>query len=278
MRDAAVGFQCPECVKQGAKETRSGRTTYGGTRSGDPRITSMVLIGLNVIVWLLIRATGGGGSALVNRIALMPTGKCVPDNDHGSYFPDIASAATCPPPGYAAHWVPGVADGAPWQLLTSVFTHIDPLHIAFNMLALWFLGPALEAAVGRLRFLTIYLGSGLVGSVAVLLLADAGSMTAGASGSIFGLLAAHLIIGRKVGADLSQLMLWIGLNVLITVLNTDSISWQGHLGGFVGGALLTAGIVHAPRGSQRGTWQLALVLLVMILAGIAAVLRINALA
>lgn len=268
MRDASVGFQCPECVQQGARETRSGRATYGGTRSANPSLTAYVLIALNALVWLAIMATGQRDSDLVNRLALLSSGKCVPDDQPSAYYPLITSEAVCQQGPDGVHWVDGVADGAWWQLMTSTFTHVEVWHIGFNMLALWFLGPALEAAVGRARFLAIYLGSGLTGSVLVYLLADLSASTAGASGSIFGLLAAHLVVGRKVGADLSQLGLWIGLNVLITVLNRDSISWQGHLGGFVGGALLTAVIVHAPRGERRTLVQ-AIGVAVVVLASVA---------
>ncbi|WP_235735684.1 rhomboid family intramembrane serine protease [Nocardioides alcanivorans] len=276
MRDAAVGFQCPDCVTKGAKETRSGRAAYGGTRSADPRLTSMVLIGICVVIWGAIRATGGSASELINRLSLMPVGKCVPDSDPGMYFPGIPEA-TCSNVDQAAHWVPGVADGAPWLLVTNMFTHVEVFHILFNMMALWFLGPMLEAAVGRVRFLAIYLGSGLVASVTVLVLASPSSITLGASGAICGLLAGHLIVGRKVGADLQQLMLWIGLMVLTTIMWSSSISWQGHLGGFVGGTLLTTGIVYAPRGPRRSLVQWSAVLAVLLVAAVIGVLRVNAL-
>ncbi len=77
MRPAAVGFQCPECVKEGAKTTRSGRTAYGGLRPTDASLTSMVLIALNVAVWIAIIATGGNSSRLVDWLALSPRGFCV---------------------------------------------------------------------------------------------------------------------------------------------------------------------------------------------------------
>src|SRR5690606_13491111 len=95
MRDANVGFQCPECVSRGAKETRSGRATYGGARSGDPRITSMVLIGLNALVWLAIQATGGSSSWLISKLALMPVGKCMVEDGGGAFYPMVSSAAGC---------------------------------------------------------------------------------------------------------------------------------------------------------------------------------------
>ena len=238
MRQAAVGFQCPSCVNEGARTTRSGRTTYGGLRSDNPALTSQLLIAVNVVVWLLLMATGGSRSPLLERLALIPKGG-VYQNVDGSLVR-----------------IDGVADGAYWQLVTSMFTHVDIWHIGFNMFALWFLGPQLEAAVGRARFLALYLVSGLAGSVLVYWLAPVHSPTVGASGAIFGLLGGLLVLALKVHADISQLLLWIGLNFVITFLGRSFISWQGHLGGFLGGALIALVLVYSPRG-HRGIWQAA---------------------
>ena len=236
MRPASVGFQCPECVSEGARSTRSGRTAYGGRRSGNPARTSQVLIAINVAVWLLITVTGGPGSPWVDRLALLPQG--------GLFrFPDGS-----------LHQISGVANGAPWQLLTSMFTHVEIWHIGFNMLALWFLGPQLEAAVGRARFLALYLFSGLVGSLFVYWFSPLHVPTIGASGAIFGLMGGLLVIALKVKADVRQLLMWIGLNFLITVVGRGFISWQGHLGGFLGGVLIGAIIAYAPR-TKRAAWQ-----------------------
>jgi membrane associated rhomboid family serine protease len=124
------------------------------------------------------------------------------------------------------------------------------------MLALWFLGPHLESALGRARFLTLYLLSGLAGSALVYWLADVNGFTLGASGAIFGLMGGLLVVALKVRGDVSQLLMWIGLNFVITVLGRGFISWQGHLGGFVGGAVIAAILVYAPR-TQRLVWQVA---------------------
>ncbi|CAM3499231.1 rhomboid family intramembrane serine protease [Nocardioides dubius] len=277
MNDAAVGFQCSDCVRQGAKETRSGRAAYGGQRSADPRLTTYVLIGLNALVWLLVAATGGGRSEWINRLALLPTGRCVPTDQPGSYFP-AATQADCVAGnerlfgGLDITWIPGVAEGAWWQLFTSMFAHVEPWHLAMNMLALWFLGPQLEAALGRVRFLAVFLGSGLAGSVLVYWLSDAGSSTLGASGCVFGLLAAYLVVGRKVGADLTPILGWVGINVAITVFGRDYISWQGHLGGFIGGAIVTAMIVYAPR-ERRTLWQVVGLVAFVVACAVAIMLR-----
>ena len=146
MRDAAVGFQCPSCVAEGTKATRSGRTAYGGRRSGNPALTSLVLIGINVAVWLAITLTGGRASPLADSLALLVGSRCDPTGQAGTYT-GAPTEQICEQ-ALGGTWVTGAADGATWQLLTSMFTHVELLHLAANMLALWFLGPQLEAAVG----------------------------------------------------------------------------------------------------------------------------------
>jgi membrane associated rhomboid family serine protease len=138
-----------------------------------------------------------------------------------------------------------------------MFTHVAPIHIGFNMLALWVLGPQLELALGRVRFLALYLLSGLAGSALVYWSAAAGLPTLGASGAIFGLMAALLILAIKVRGDVQTLLFWIGINAAITVVGRGFISWQAHLGGFLGGLALMAIIVFSPKGPHRARWQLA---------------------
>jgi membrane associated rhomboid family serine protease len=254
MQPAAVGFQCPSCVREGAKGTRSARTAYGGERSANPALTSQVLVALNVLVWLLIQVTGGRRSSLVDELALTPLG--------GVFSLRDGSLLT----------ITGVSD-APWQLLTSVFTHVSLIHIGFNMLVLWSLGPQLELAVGRLRFLAIYLLSGLAGSAAVLWLSASTSTTLGASGAIFGMLGALLVIAVKVRGDVRGIATWIAINLVITFVLPLNISWQGHLGGLAGGLLVGAAIVYAPR-ERRFLWQLAGAGAVAVLVALATVVRV----
>lgn len=254
MRDASVGFQCPGCVAEGAKTTRSGRTAYGGLRPTNPGLTSIVIIAINAAVWLLLATTGGQRSEWYARLALLPTGRCIPAGSPDQYFPHLSETA-CLVSGNRT-WIEGVSDGAYWQLLSSAFTHVDLWHIGFNMLALWFLGPQLEQAVGRTRFLALYLISALAGSTLVYWLADPAGSTIGASGAVFGLMGALLVIAFKVGGNLQPILSWIGINFLITLVGRGFISWQGHLGGFLGGVLIAAVIVYAPR-ARRTTWQAA---------------------
>ena len=254
MRPAAVGFQCPSCVKEGSRTTRSARTAYGGQHSANPALTSQVLIAINVGVWLAILATGWSQSWLIDRLALLPV------------------TATSGRTGELVV-VTGVADGAPWLLLTSMFTHIAVWHIGFNMLALWTLGPQLELTVGRVRFLALYLVSGLAGSAAVLWLDGSRSQTFGASGAVFGLMGALLVIAVKVGGDVRGMLTWIGINAAITLFFVNNISWQGHLGGFVGGLLIGIALAYAPR-QGRAMWQALGIGGVAVLVLVATVIRI----
>ncbi len=275
MRDAAVGFQCPNCVAEGAKTTRSGRTAYGGVRSANPGLTSLVLIGMNAAVWLAILATGWRESSLVNRLAMIPGGRCVPSDQPGRVYSTVDSPAICDQiPG--ARWTDGVGEGAYWQLLTSAFTHVEIWHIGFNMLALWFLGPQLEMVLGRARFLALYLISAVSGSALVYWAAGENSAHLGASGAIFGLVGALLVVGHKVGGDLRGILGWLAAMALISVVFRSYISWQGHLGGFVGGFLVAAVLVYAPR-RRRAMIQVAGMTLIALAVAAAIVTRTVAL-
>ena len=259
MRQAAVGFQCPECVREGAKTVRQPRTAYGGRPVGDALVTQ-VLIGINVVVFVLLLVTGGRGSDLLPQLWLSPTRLCEPDGIGG-----------------CGALLPGVADGAVWQLVTSFFTHVQLWHIGFNMLALYVLGPQLEGLLGRVRFLALYLLSGLFGSLAVYWLSPVNQPTVGASGAIFGLMGALLVMAVKHRANVQALLGLLAVNAVITVIGAGYISWQGHLGGFVGGLLLATVLVYAPR-RGRTLWQAAGLGLVAAVTVAGIVLRTLALA
>ncbi|MEN0069956.1 MAG: rhomboid family intramembrane serine protease, partial [Propionicimonas sp.] len=252
MVPAAVGFQCPECVADGMRSTRQNQGPYGGERSKNPAFTTLVLIAANAAVWLLITLTGGALSPWAFRLGLRPEGMCLLADGSGRYFPGVG-ADTCAAYGGAATWLPGVADGAWWQPLTSAFTHVELMHIGFNMVALWFLGPQLERVIGRPRFLSLYLLSALAGSAAVMWLSNPSSSTVGASGAVFGLMGALLVLVLKVGGNVQSVLVWLGLNVAFTFIGVG-ISWQGHLGGLLGGAAIAAIIAYAPR-QNRATLQ-----------------------
>lgn len=259
MIPGAVGFQCPLCVQTGIRQTRQAELPYGGTRSRQPELTSWGLIGLNLAVWLLILATGSSASPLLHQLALQVEGMCVVDN----LYVVSAEAAQCS--GAGGQWWPGVASGGWWQILTSAFVHLQLMHLGFNMLALYFLGPQLERILGRARFLALYLISAITGSTLVMWLSEPHVTTLGASGAIFGMMAALLLLAWRLGGNYQQILIWIGINIAITIFGAGSISWQGHLGGFLGGLGVTAALVFLPKKHRRLQWPLiALVTLVCV--------------
>jgi membrane associated rhomboid family serine protease len=129
-----------------------------------------------------------------------------------------------------------IAAGDWWTLLTSGFLHDGPFHLLSNMLALWILGSLLEPVMGHVRFGIVYFVSLFCGSLGVLLMSQGESV--GASGAVFGLLGAALIVARHRGLNLMQsgLGLWLGLNLLIT-FTIPGISIGAHIGGLIGGAV-----------------------------------------
>lgn len=147
------------------------------------------------------------------------------------------------------------ADGVPyepWRMITAMFAHSTgsggffgslPLHLALNMFTLWIFGQVLETTLGRARYFALYMLSGLSGSIGVFLwaLMDPNAIPSamvGASGAIFGLMAAYVVIQRRMGANMSGLLTLIGINLVIGFLPGSGISWQAHLGGLIGGAIV----------------------------------------
>ena len=245
MRQASVGFQCPECVAQGARGVRPARTYAGGLVPARPGAASMVLIGINVAVFVAILATGGRASPIA---------------EHGGLIGDL-------PPRFG--FVETVSDGAYWRLLTAAFVHVQFLHILLNMYALAIFGPMLEQLLGRLRFVALYLTGALVASVVVYWLAP-GAFTIGASGAIFALFGAALVLLLRRGQDISGLLLLLALNVFITFA-WPNISWQGHLGGLAGGLLFGFVFGYAPRRHRSAVQAsaFAVVLVALVVATLA---------
>ncbi|HET6635431.1 MAG TPA: rhomboid family intramembrane serine protease [Streptomyces sp.] len=226
MIQASVGFQCPECVRTGsgtghAPRASRPRTLAGAFPAGDPRLVTKILIGLNVAVFILVRVVG---ERLTNDLAM------VAQFPHSAVFPPTE----------------GVAEGEWYRLVTSVFLHWQPWHIILNMLALWFLGPPLESALGRLRFTGLYLLSGLGGSALSYLLADPAQGSLGASGAIFGLFGATAVLVRRLRYDMRPIIILLVINLVFT-FTWSNIAWQAHIGGLVVGAGIAYAMVHAPR-------------------------------
>lgn len=164
------------------------------------------------------------------------------------YLVGVAQGAGINDPGgslYQKLWLygPWVKDGDWWRLITAAFLHASVLHILFNMLALWWIGGPIESVIGRWRYLALYLVAGLTGSAGALL-AKPDAVTVGASGAIFGLLGAMLIVQwQATGSIAGPALTLIVINLAITFA-IPGISYGGHLGGLVGGILGTLALTR----------------------------------
>lgn len=219
---APVGMHCVDCVAEGARTTRTTRTAFGAPDRGSTvPVVTLSLIGINVVVFVLTAVSAG--SAWTNYLS----------------------------PWVEATWlVPAeVAQGQWWRLVTAGFLHIGPLHVAFNMIALWVLGRDLELVLGRLRFVLVYAVALLGGSAAIVLLGDPGRPVAGASGAVFGLMGALAVVVRRVRLSPAPVMTTIAINVVLT-FTIPGLSVLGHLGGLVTGAAVAAVYVYGPARSR----------------------------
>jgi len=203
----------------------------------NPTATSIVLIVINVVIWGIIQTSGFVHlqRKVISFLALSPQGQCLSESSQDHWYPDLYQSQCASYPD--GQWASGVAEGGWWQILTSMFTHISLMHLAMTCLTLWFLGPPLESMIGRTRFLMTYLLAGTCGGLAVMWLSPPQSSTVGGSGSLFGLMGALLVMLLLRKSDVRQIAMWLGINIVIT-FTAANISWQGHLGGLVGGALL----------------------------------------
>lgn len=234
MHSAAVGFQCPECVTEGTKAIRTARTTFGGTARPDgPPVVTYVLIALNVLVFLAAYASGTVPGS--NALTVL----------HERFANLAVPAVLVQPDGSVASFA-GVSGGEYYRLLTAMFFHFGFAHIAFNMLALFSLGPRLEELFGRGRFLALYLGAGFTGNVCTYVLGSPGGFAAGASTAIFGLFGGYFVVAKRMRADTSQIVGLLAINLVITFV-VPNIDWRGHLGGLAGGGLIALALVYAPR-------------------------------
>ena len=224
MTFAPVGIRCPEHANIGAPKGQARRTVrqvqFRATRSGAP--ATVALIAINVLVYVVTMAQGAG----IN-------------NPGGSLFENM--------------WLTGIQvhEGDWYRLATVMFLHGSILHLAFNMFALYWLGTAVEQALGTVRFLLVYFAAGLAGSAGALLLTNPLQVTVGASGAIFGIMGALLVLEYlATGSFAGQAMSMIVLNLVLTFA-IPNISVGGHLGGLVGGVAATAGVAYGRRTRNR---------------------------
>ncbi|MEV4838941.1 rhomboid family intramembrane serine protease [Nonomuraea sp. NPDC049486] len=235
MRDAAVGFQCPECVAEGNRGIRQAKSTFGGAVVRAPYVTWTILAA-NVLVFV------------------------------AQYFvPDIQRLL-----GMNSLFV-ALGDEY-YRLITAAFVHGGMFHILFNSWALYVIGPYLERAFGHVRFVALYLVSALGGSVLGLWMDNPRILTVGASGAIFGLFGAVFVVGRRLNLDVRGIAVLIAINLAITFI-VPGISWTGHIGGLVTGAALSAALAYAPR-ENRAVWQGAAVAGFVALLAVLVVVRI----
>jgi membrane associated rhomboid family serine protease len=224
MTVAPVGLRCPEHagkqrpVRQAARTRVQRPLARRGLVAGSDAIVTRVLIAVNVLVYLIGVGEGGGLNS--------------PD---GSL--------------YEKWWLygPAVAHGDWWRLITSAFLHASLIHIAFNMLALLWFGDPVERYLGHWRFLLVYIVSGLAGSAGALI-ANPHAVTVGASGAIFGMLGAMLIIEWQLTGSLAGNALTLIVINLAFSFAVPNISYGGHLGGLAGGILATLALSRFGRG------------------------------
>ena len=249
MREASVGFHCPECVAEGRRAAPAARTAFGGGQAGQHGYVTKTLIGLNVLVAVLAAVASGAGALAGGGL-------------FGNFSP-LHKAGAVISIGMLDGQLAGVAVGQYWRLFTAMFLHFGLLHLAVNMWALWILGRHLERVLGPARFLALYLVAGIGGNVAVYWLSAPASVAAGASTAVFGLFAALFVINRKLGLDNSGIVGLIAINLALSIF-IPQISLAGHAGGLVTGGLLAFGLAYAPR-QQRTPVQVAAVVAVLVL-------------
>jgi membrane associated rhomboid family serine protease len=237
MRAASVGFQCPDDVAAGARTAREGRTVFGGRVSGDTSRVSLALIALNVVVFVV--------GLLVGERSLQE------------------AYGNIPGPVLIADGVGGVVTGEYYRLLTAAFLHAGVLHLAMNMFALATLGPTLESALGRSRFLALYMLSALGGSALSYLLSSPATLGVGASGAIFGLFAAYYVVVRRLGGETRQIATLLVINLVIT-FTIPIIDEKAHIGGLITGAGVAAALAYVPRGPRRTALQAAACAVVLV--------------
>lgn len=230
---ASVGFQCPDCVRNGAAATRAPRTVFGGRTDQQPGVVTKVIIGLCLVAFVLQILI----PTFTGRFALFPL---------------------------------GVAAGQLYRLVTAAFLHASILHIGFNLLALWIVGPGLEAVLGRARFITVYTVSLLAGAAASYAFGAPIGYSLGASGAVFGLFGAAIVVMRRMRREIAGLVGIVIINLLLPFF-IHNIDWHAHVGGLIGGTVVTAALVYAP----RRTAVAAAVASVAVVLGLSAVLVVS---
>jgi membrane associated rhomboid family serine protease len=207
MRSASIGYQCPACASDSTPVIKGiDRNRFIPNQKNTP-VTKFLSISL-IAIFLLQELTG---TLLVKSFAL---------------------------------FAPLVTSGEWWRLISAGFLHGSIIHLLFNVYILWVIGSQLESIVGNVKFIIIYFVSLLGGSVASYLFSPFGSYSIGASGAIFGLMGAMLVVGRKRNLDISQITTLVAINVVIGFV-LSGIDWRAHLGGLAAGAFIAWVLLNA---------------------------------
>ncbi|YAL83314.1 rhomboid family intramembrane serine protease [Dermacoccaceae bacterium W4C1] len=225
-RAAAVGSQCVDCVREHQKSAPTTRSIFGGRATDGTPIVTYTLIGICVVLFL--------AQQLNSRVT------------------------------QELMFAPALGASEPWRYLSAAFVHGTVMHILFNMYALWFCGQYLEPMLGRARFLAVYLVSALGGSVCFAAFGAFASdpwgfdslwltPTVGASGAVFGLFAAVVVLNRRLGRDTGPMLVMIAINAALPLF-VGSIAWQAHLGGAIIGAVVAGAIAGIGRDRANAQW------------------------
>jgi membrane associated rhomboid family serine protease len=207
MRPASIGYQCPDCASVSTPVIRGiSKNSFIPSQENNQatKFLSISLIAVYVAQFVL-------GDILISNFAL---------------------------------FAPSVSTGQWWRLVTAGFLHGSILHLLFNVYILWVLGSQLESILGKTKFVFIYFVSLIGGSIASFLFSPFGTYSIGASGAIFGLMGAMLVVGRKKRLDISQVAVLVVLNVVIGFV-LSGIDWRAHLGGLAAGALIAWVLLNA---------------------------------
>jgi len=218
-----------------------------------------VLVAINVLVYLAELAAGGDINGTGNWIY-----------DHGVLVRNAFYGDGTPA---------GLAHGEWWRLITAAFLHYGPIHLGLNMLALWWLGQPVEAALGRVRYVLLYFAAGLAGSAGALILSP-NAFTVGASGAIFGILGALLVLEYQVTGSLAgQAMTLIIINLAFSAGFRSNISLGGHVGGLIAGILGAVALVafrrYIPAVGRAGIVRSGMVVLIGVVSVVIAYVKVH---
>ncbi|MEV6303849.1 rhomboid family intramembrane serine protease [Actinoplanes sp. NPDC051861] len=259
MNDAAVGHQCPDCVKEGRRSQRPARTAFGGSRAGQLGYATTGIIAINSLV-MIASAVLGGPRAIAGAGGFFGLlGEGTPLTDFGEVL------------GWATYGgqVHGIAEGEWYRLFTAMFLHYGVVHLLLNMMLVAQLGRYLETQLGPMRFLALYLLAGLGGNVTAYVFQPANQPSAGASTATFGLIAAVFVVNRRLLRDPGPMVPLLVTNLIFT-FTIPHISIAGHLGGLVSGAAAAAALAYPklPHRTLKQVIGLSALLIVLVAAAV----------